>query len=247
MPKDDNIQQATGALNAAVSAQQKFIADVLSEKPDQVYRLDDYDTIRHNLFNNVADAVKRRFPLVNSRYTLSVEDVDYDDPEELDVDEQKRALLSGKSCTRRLRGAWVLTDNATGKEISRTRRMTLMRVPHMTDRGTFIRNGREYAFTNIMRLEPGVYTKSKPDEVSAQFNVKKGTGQGFTMRMLPSSGLFQITRGTATAPAYTVLKDMGVTDDQMKEAWGDELFARNREAGLGQRARQAADRIYSGK
>lgn len=245
-PVQPNQQQAfVGAASNMIRAQQKFIADVLTEKPTSMYRMDDYPTIRHNLFENVKNAVSKRFPLYNERYTLALEDVDYDDPEDLDIPAQKQAILEGRSCVRRLRGSWVLRDAVTDKVVDKSKRMTLMKVPYMTDRGTFIRNGHEYAFTNIMRMEPGVYTKQKDDEISAQFNIKKGTGPGFNMRLIPSTGIFQISRGTTNCPAYTVLHDLGVTDEQMQKAWGEELFKKNKEAGSGEKARIAANKIYN--
>jgi DNA-directed RNA polymerase beta subunit len=247
MPDEVNQQtnNFTAATGSMLQAKQKFIADILTPKATSIYSMDDYGTIRNELFNNVKTAVTKRFPLYNDRYILSAEDVDYDDPEDMDVDTQKQAILEGKSVTRRLRGSWVLRDAATNKVVSKTKRMTLLRVPYMTDRGTFIRNGHEYTFTNIMRMEPGVYTKRKPDEISAQFNIKKGTGAGFNMRLMPNTGIFQISRGTANCPAYTVFHDLGVTDEQMEQAWGSELFKKNKEAGLGEKARQAADKIYN--
>lgn len=235
----------TGTLNNLLRAQQKFIANVLTDKPTQIYRMDDYKQIRTALFDNVKNAVQQRFPLFNDRYTLAVEDVDYDDPDEIDITKQKQCILEGKSCDRRLRGSWVLRDAATDKVVSKTKRMTLMRVPYMTDRGTFIRNGHEYAFTNIMRLEPGVYTKKRDDEISAQFNVQKGTGSGFNMFLTPETGIFKIKRGTTSCPAYTVFKDLGVTDDQMQEAWGQELFEKNKKAGTDEKSRIAANKIYN--
>ena len=234
-----------GATSNMLRAQQKFIADVLTEKPVTMYRMDDYPTIRRTLFENVKEAVSKRFPLYNDRYILELENVDYDDPEELDLPEQKQAILEGRSCSRRLRGTWVLRDAATNKVVDRSKRMTLMKVPYMTDRGTFIRNGHEYTFTNIMRMEPGVYTKQKDDEISAQFNIKKGTGAGFNMRLIPSTGIFQISRGTTNCPAYAVLHDLGVSDEQMQNAWGEELFKKNKEAGMGEKARIAANKIYN--
>lgn len=242
MPNDT---QQLGALANITKASQQFISNVLTKKPDKLYRLDDYDAIRTAVFENVKDAVKRRFPLRNDRYTLSVEDVDYDDPEDIGLDEQKQLVLDGKSSVRRLRGTWVLRDAATDKVVSKTRRMTIMKVPRINQRGTFIRNGKEYCLGNIMRLEPGVYTKQKPDEVSAQFNIQQGTGPGFNMILNPKSGVFQIRRGTANAPAYTVLHDLGVTDDQMKEAWGDDIFLANKKAGTGDKAVAAASKIYN--
>ena len=236
----------TSTLKQLVGAQQKFIANILDQgKPKQIYRMDDYNQIRHALFDNVKNAVLQRFPLRNDRYTLGIEDVEYDDPDDIDITKQKRCILEGKSCDRRLRGSWVLRDAASDKVVSKTKRMTIMRVPYMTERGTFIRNGHEYAFSNIMRLEPGVYTKRRDDEISAQFNIQKGTGAGFNMFLSPDTGIFKIKRGTTSCPAYTVFKDLGVTDDQMQEAWGKELFDKNKTAGSDEKARQAASKIYN--
>ena len=120
-----------------------------------------------------------------------------------------------------------------------------MNVPYITDRGTFIRNGHEYAFSNIMRMEPGVYTKQRDDEISAQFNIKKGTGAGFNMFLQPNTGIFKIKRNTTSVPAYTVFRDMGITDEQMKEAWGQELFDKNKAAGSDEKASMAANKIYN--
>ncbi len=243
MEQTDN-SKGTGAVSGATSAVQRFIADVLTEKPERTFRLDDYGAMRTLLFDNVKNAVQKRFPLQNNRYSLSVEDLDYDDPEDIGVDEQKDLLLSGRSNERRLRGSWVLRDAGTGKVVSKGRRMTIMKVPRLSDRGTFIRNGKEFCIGSIMRMEPGVYCKKGPDELTAQFNIKQGTGGGFNMVMNPGTGVFRIRRGTTNAPAYTVLRDMGVTDEQMKEAWGEELYIANRDAGQGVKARAAADAIY---
>lgn len=233
-----------GTAGGLIQAKQRFIANILSKKPDTLYAVDDYPAMRKLLFDNVKKAVETRFPLYNSRYTLAVEGVDYEDDDEVDLQKQKEALLSNGSVTRRIRGSWVLKDAATGKEVSRTRPMTLAKVPYMTDRGTFIRNGHEYCFTNILRLEPGVYCKQKESEVAAQFNIQQGSGSGFQMRLIPSTGIFQMTRGTQNAPAYTVMHDLGVSDDDMKKAWGDELFEKNRAAGTTERAKIAAGKIY---
>lgn len=236
----------SGTLNNIMRAQQKFIANTLANKKDvKVFRMDDYPTIRKVLFDNVKNALEQRFPLYNDRYTLALEDIDYDDPDDVDISKQKQAILEGTSCSRRLRGTWVLRDAKTDKVVSKTRRMTLMNVPYITDRGTFIRNGHEYAFSNIMRMEPGVYTKQRDDEISAQFNIKKGTGAGFNMFLQPNTGIFKIKRETTSVPAYTVFHDMGVTDDQMKEAWGQELFDKNKAAGSDEKAIAAANKIYN--
>ena len=235
-----------GKLNGIQRQKMQFIADVLDTDKPVMYRANDYKTMRGLIFDKVKKAVQKRFPLYNDKYVLSVENLEYADPEEVSYKDQKQAILEGKNVGRRLRGSYVLRDAATDKVVSKTPVQTLMKVPYMTDRGTFISNGHEYTFNNIMRLQPGVYSKkNSDDQISAQFNVKKGTGAGFNMRFVPSRGLFQINRGTANAPAYTVLKDLGVTDQQMKKSWGDQLYNANKEYGSSQKARIAADKIYN--
>ena len=241
-------EELKGVFNNIQRQTQAFIADILDQDKPVLYRADDYRTMRKLIFDKVQQSVLKRFPLYNSKYVLSVEDVGYADPDTYSYKEEKDAILNGKSVGRRLRGRYVLRDAATDKVISETGMQTLLNVPYMTDRGTFINNGHEYTFNNILRLQPGAYSKkNNDDELTTQFNVKKGTGAGFNMKFTPSRGLFQINRGTANAPAYTVMKDLGVTDEQMKASWGDELFKLNKEYGSTQKARIAAKKIYNYK
>lgn len=242
--QQENIIQAK--FNNIQRQKQQFIADVLDPQPVTMYRADDYATMRTLIFDKVKKAVQKRFPLYNDKYVLSVEDLQYGDPEEVSYMDQKKAIMEGSNVGRRLRGRYVLKDAATDKVISKTDVKTLLKVPYLSDRGTFINSGHQYTFNNIMRLQPGVYTKKhNDDQISAQFNVKKGTGAGFNMHFIPSKGVFQINRGTANAPAYTVLHDLGVTDQQMEQSWGSDLFKANKQYGTGQKARIAANKIYN--
>lgn len=235
-----------GTFNSIQRQAQAFIADILDQEKPQIYRVNDYKTMRRLIFDKVKQSVVKRFPLYNNKYVLSVENVQYKDPQQFSYKQQKDAILNGKSLGRRLVGSYVLTDAATGKQVSKTNKQTLLSVPYMTDRGTFINSGHEYTFNNIMRLQPGAYAKkNNDDELTTQFNVKKGTGAGFNMRFVPSKGIFQINRGTANAPAYTVMKDLGVTDEQMKKSWGQELFKINKDYGSTEKARIAAKKIYN--
>lgn len=246
LTQDQAVQTLNTVSNIASDTKQRFIADVLTTKPDVLYSPSDYATIRKQLFDNVQRAIAQRFPLRNQRYTLDVTDVGYVDPQHISIQQQKKAILQNKSIGRRIKGSWVLTDNATGKVVSKSGRQTLMTVPYMTDRGTFIRSGSQYTFNNIMRLQPGVYTKRNNDDlVSAQFNVKRGTGAGFNMKFIPSTGLFHINRGSRNVPAYFVLKQMGITDQQLKQAWGQELWQKNKLAGQTPRAASAAAALYN--
>lgn len=224
---------------------QKYISSVLTEKPDVVYDPLDFKAVRTALYKNSIESVQKRFPLYNERYSLEIEDLGYDDPEDFSLKVQKQAVLEGKTLGRRLRGSWVLRDRNTGDVVQKTKRMTLLRVPYLTERGTYIRNGNEYTFNHIMRLEPGVYARRKDDDtVLAQINAKQGTGSRVDLVFKPSSGVFYFQKGTVNAPAYKVLSDYGVSDKELEEAWGSELFKINQEAGSTTKARQSAEKLY---
>lgn len=224
---------------------QKYISSVLTEKPDVVYDPLDFKSVRKALYANSIESVKKRFPLYNERYSLEIEDLKYDDPEDFSLKVQKQAVLEGKTLGRRLRGSWVLRDVNTNKVVQKTKRMTILRVPYLTERGTYIRNGNEYTFNHIMRLEPGVYARRKDDDtVLAQINARQGTGSRVDLVFKPSTGVFHFQKGTVNAPAYKVLSDYGVSDDDMKEAWGEDLFRLNQEAGSTIKAAQSAEKFY---
>jgi hypothetical protein len=44
-----------------------------------------------------------------------------------------------------------------------------------------------------------------------------------------------------------VYKDLGISDDEMRGTWGDELFEINRAFGTTGTARNSADALYGGK
>jgi len=231
---------------ARPDTRQKYIATVLKDKADDVWDPLDFPKVRAHLYKNTIESLNKRFPLFNDKYELGLENVGYIDPEDFSLADQKKAIMEGKTLGRRVRGTWVLKDINTGKVVQKTKPMTLLKVPYLTERGTFIRNGSEYTFSNILRLQPGVYTRKKDqDEILAQFNAKQGTGTRMDLVFQPSTGVFKFHRGTLNAPAYTVLKDYGITDDQLKKAWGPELWKINVDAASDQRARGAADRFYN--
>ena len=225
---------------------QTYISTVLTDKPDGIWDPLDFSTVRKKLYDNTVSALKKRFPLYNDRYELGLENLEYIDPEEFSLKDQKKAIMEGRSLGRRIRGVWTLKDISTGKVVEKTKPLTILKVPYITERGTFIRNGSEYTFSNILRLQPGVYARKKDqDEIVTQFNPKQGTGTRIDMVFQPSTGIFKFRKGTLNTNAYTVLKDYGITDDQMKEAWGPELWKINVDSSADQRARASADRFYN--
>ena len=74
-------EELKGVFNNIQRQTQAFIADVLDQESPTLYRADDYKTMRKLIFDRVKSSVIKRFPLYNNKYVLSVEDVDYADPD----------------------------------------------------------------------------------------------------------------------------------------------------------------------
>lgn len=182
---------------------------------------------RTNIYQGVLNAAQQLQPISNDRHTLRVVDVDYQDPDVFSKAEQKQAILSGLSQGRRLRGTWELVDNATGNVVD-SKRSVLMTVPHLTERGTFINKGTEYTLKNQQRLLPGVYTRVRDNgEIESHANIMPGKGVSHRYFLDPEKGTFRIRIGQGTVGLTPLLKAMGVPAEQLKEAWGKDLFAAN--------------------
>lgn len=196
---------------------------------------------RKAIYDSVLNAARAFAPATNNQYTLGLQNVDYDGRDNFTKAEQKKAILSGATLGRSLRGDWVLTDPA-GAEVSRKRAL-LARVPHMTERGTFIVNGSEYSLANQLRLRPGIYTRQQENgEIEAHVNVK--SGRAHKLFLDPATGIFRIKIGQARIPLLPLLKTMGVTDKQIRENWGD-LAAVNQQKSDPQALKKLYERVRS--
>lgn len=192
-----------------------------------VYDPTDFKTVGERIRENVKQAVLSRFPLTNDKYTLRVENLEYEKPKRRRLVDEKDAILRNASLGDRLRGDWVLIDNATGKELQR-KTATLMNVPRMTERGTFIRNGSELALKHMFRLRPGVYARIKDNGIiAAHINPAQTTGRQMSMELDPDTGVLYMTRGTRMYGVLPMLRAAGVPDEAIQKAWGDELYQMN--------------------
>jgi DNA-directed RNA polymerase subunit beta len=187
--------------------------------------------IRTGIFNGVLQQAQNIKPIQNDLYTLSLQDVNYEGPESFTKKDHKQAILSHGSLSRKLRGTWTLTDNASGESIAQ-RRATIANVPYLTHAGTFVNNGVEYTLAHQMRLRPGVYTREKDNgELEAHVNVLPGKGRMHRYFLDPKTGVFKINIGQAQIPLMPMLKAMGVPEQEIRKAWGNELTAVNMEKG----------------
>lgn len=190
-------------------------------------RIGDPLEIRRLIYDNVLQQASNIEPVKNARYTLSLHDLHYADPEEFPLKEQKEAILGGKTLYRRLKGTWRLSNTNTGEPVDE-KRMTIAQVPHMNDRGTFILKGTEYTLSHQMRLRPGIFVRIKANgEVEAHANFMPGKGVIHHYFFEPETSVFKINVGQSRVPLLPVLKAMGVPERQIRNAWGNEIYAIN--------------------
>lgn len=197
-------------------------------QPPAVRAFDDIPGIRDRIYSRIQSAYTSAYPIENKQYRLELSGVDYDRNEPVDIARQKRALITGKSMYRTLHGNFSLVDKATGQVVD-SRRGRVARVPHLTDRGTFIQRGNEYTLASQLRLRPGVYTRRKETgELESHFNIMPGSGPSFRVFLEPETGVFRARVGQAKLPLYPLLNAMGVDDNALSEAWGRDLVLVNK-------------------
>ena len=191
---------------------------------------EDMDGLRANIFDGTKKTVAEQFPLRYGGVRLELHDLDYDSQEPIPISKQKDALMSDRYLTRRLQGTYRLFDDTTGEKLDE-QWGTVMRVPYLTDRGTFVHGGNEYSCVSQMRLLPGIYARRKASgEVENHFNARRGSGSSFRIRLEPETGLFKMDLGQSSLRLYSLLHDVGVSDEQLEKSWGKDLLETNRKS-----------------
>lgn len=191
----------------------------------------DVQALRQNIFDRALSSAQSIAPIQNDLYSLQLSDVRYDGPERYNRAAQKKAVLTRGSLARKMVGTWSLVDNKTQQPIA-TRQTTIANVPYLTDSGTFVNKGVEYTLAHQMRLRAGVFTREKENgELEAHVNTLPGKGRSHRYYMDPKTGVFKIQIGQAQIPLMPLLKTLGVQEQDIRKAWGNEITAVNMEQG----------------
>ncbi len=199
-------------------------ADIV--EPVRFRKFDDIDQQRKDIYDSAAKAFQGK-KLENATHRLELNNVGYDNDFNPSIADEKKAILQNGTIQRPLKGTISLYDSATNNKLDE-QRITLAHIPHLTGRGLFIRDGVPWALRNQIRLRPGIYARKKSSGSSeAHFNIKPGTGRGFRVELDPESGVFKMMIGQSGTRLYPILKAAGVTDEDMKKSWGEDLFKRN--------------------
>lgn len=150
------------------------------------------------------------------------------------VSDQKEVRLKGQIWGDALRADVELIDKTTGKTVDHVPNIKISNIPKITDRGTFLIGGNEYQFTKQSRLKPGVYTKRQANgEISSFFNVDKtvdfdrGFNNNFKINFNPEKKTFTMGYGSKNVPLYNALRAVGVSDKEMRDNWGKDVYEAN--------------------
>lgn len=208
---------------------------------DETYAFNDQAFIRNSIGSKVTEALEKSFPLKWGNVRLEVKNVRFK-PRDYSLKEQKDALLQEQYLSNPVKGDLYLYDNNTDELLDVSKSKTLLRIPYYTQRGTFIHNGNEYSTLRQSRLRPGIFTRRKANgELESQFNVQRGTGSGYKITLDPSTGIYKLNVGQSSSNLYSILHDIGVSDEELKEAWGLDVLKRNK----AKYDARALDKVYS--
>ena len=187
-----------------------------------------------HLRDRVLEGIHEQFPngeLKGRAQTLHLDKLEAeDDLHPDDLRDQHKAKVEGATWSVPVYGSFTLKDNGSGKVLSQ-KRVRLADIPKTTSRHSYIISSREgskeYQVASQWQLKPGVYARRRPNGVlESQFNV---TGRRtFDLAFDPAAKTFHMEYNKARLPIYPLLQTLGVSDETLKAAWGDEVFAANK-------------------
>jgi DNA-directed RNA polymerase subunit beta' len=186
----------------------------------------DPQTQFNELRDQLVSQIGKTFPIRDRQERLEVRVSDIavaDNKGTDDIRGQHDARVSGRTWAMPVHGTVQIVDLSTNKVLM-SKRTQLATVPKMTRHYSYIIGGQEKFIANQWRLRPGVYVKetSKEKEYEAQFQLAKGAA--FDIQQ-DSKGYLFAKVGARKVPLYSLLAGQGITDEQMKAAWGPDAFA----------------------
>jgi DNA-directed RNA polymerase subunit beta' len=184
-----------------------------------------FEEIKQQLLKQVGST----FPIrdAKGRFEVRVKDLSVTDEKGVDdIRGQLGARLEGKTWGAPVTGTVEIVDS-DGKVLVTKPNTRLAEIPKLTRQYSYIVDGKEKSVTNQWRLKPGAYVKAteKEGNFEAQFQLAKG--KSFDVQMDPGTGYMYAAMGTRKIPLYSILQASGVSDDQMRKAWGDQNFEAN--------------------
>lgn len=182
--------------------------------------------------NSAINAVKSIFPIEGkSKHRIELENVWVEDTGGVDnYSEQAKIKARGGSWGANVYASLKLVDKATGKVINKESKVKLFLLPKLTPRASYIVKGNEYQVANQLRLRSGAYVKrTKDGSVKTQFNLAKG---GSAELQIDNNGVINMKVGQGKIPLLPLLVGMGIGEATIRQAWGDQVLALNKDVNL---------------
>lgn len=218
-----------------------------SPPPKNTRDLYDPLAVRQNVQDYAKKAFEAKFKNFESKkYKLSLKDCHLPQADKhISLADQKNAILERRDVTVPIKGTVEMHSKEDGSLIDR-KEVVLARLPYITERQTSIYNGSEYLAGLQARLLPGVYTRIKESgEAEGHINTKSGSGLGGRVIFYPDRELFIYKVDNTQIPLYGLLKGLGASDDHMREAWGDQLFLKNKSTFTGDEMSKLHDKLFT--
>lgn len=182
------------------------------------------------LKKNVHKAISSFFPYENKFRKLELHNIEIDDKlSPNDIKSQEAAKLKGRTWGIPVYGDISLIDKETGKTIDR-KKIKLLTLPKLTPRYGYIVGGHEWQPGYLWKLKSGVYATIRDNGVlNAEFNLAKPFARENRINVPfdPESRKLNLNYATSNVPLYSVLKTLGVSDAEMKKAWGEDIYKAN--------------------
>lgn len=187
----------------------------------------DAETKRGHIRQKVIEGLQESFPMKSRSKTLEVADLRVDE-KDYSSNDQKMAILKGDTLSESIKGTVRMRDK-DGNVIDEVKNFTVARIPWFTPRHTMVVGGNEYSVSNQVRPKPGVYTRKRANGIlEANFNTKGGSN--FNITLDPVKGEPQLEYQSSKIPLYPILRESGISHDQIAKRWGSKLADSNAKA-----------------
>jgi len=181
----------------------------------------------------VVAAVSKQFPYEGKRRRLELVEVQLQESSDLpsdphhtdNVETQYHARTQGRTWGVPIKATLRLVDKQTGEELDK-QIVTLARLPKLTRRYSYIVDGQERQHDSLFRSMPRPYHQiTGAGKIEAKWNLARGLG--FDLKYDPEKGHILMRVGTSNTPVFEILKALGVSEGQMRQAWGPVVFDAN--------------------
>jgi DNA-directed RNA polymerase subunit beta' len=181
--------------------------------------------------SKVEESLKTHFPLEGRLQKIVLNNIVINDAEAShnDIRSQEQAKHLNRTWGTPVYGDISLFDKTTGKEVDRAK-VKLFTLPRPTERYSFIVDGSERQIDNLWRLRSGIYAHEKQNgQFEAEFNLAKAFARDPRLYIPfdPETKRFKLRYGATNISLYSVLKVLGVQDEDMKKMWGDQIYQAN--------------------